>query len=67
MTSGARQKRRRTPLANIPEHMQQAVLAIEDRSFYSHPGRQPAAPGGGGRPSALGIENTGGTSTAIRR
>src|SRR5262245_9650808 len=41
MTSGARQKRRRTPIASIPEHMQQAVLSIEDRSFYSHPGVNP--------------------------
>ena len=29
------------PLATIPKHMQQAVLAIEDQSFYSHPGINP--------------------------
>ncbi len=32
------EKRRFTPLASIPERMQHAVLAIEDRRFYDHPG-----------------------------
>jgi penicillin-binding protein 1B len=41
MTSGAREKRRHVPLATIPERLQQAVLAIEDQSFYSHPGVNP--------------------------
>ena len=41
MPSGVRQKRRRVPLASIPERMRQAVLAIEDQSFYSHPGVNP--------------------------
>jgi penicillin-binding protein 1B len=41
MTSGAREKRRHVPLSTIPERMQQAVLAIEDQSFYSHPGINP--------------------------
>jgi penicillin-binding protein 1B len=41
MPTGAREKRRRVPLATIPAHMQQAVLAIEDQSFYSHPGINP--------------------------
>src|SRR5262245_25465599 len=61
MTSGARQKRRRTPIANIPEHMQQAVLAIEDRSFYSHPGVNPLRLAAVGVRSALGIQTAGGT------
>ena len=34
----AREKRRIVPLARIPRHMVQAVLAIEDRRFYDHPG-----------------------------
>lgn len=38
VASGAREKRRQVPLAEIPLRMQQAVLAIEDRRFYSHPG-----------------------------
>ncbi len=32
------EKRRYTPLASIPERMRHAVLAIEDRRFYDHPG-----------------------------
>jgi penicillin-binding protein 1B len=38
MTSEGREKRRRVPLATIPKYLQQAVLAIEDQAFYSHPG-----------------------------
>jgi penicillin-binding protein 1B len=41
MASGAREKRRHVPLSAIPERMQRAVLAIEDQSFYSHPGVNP--------------------------
>ena len=41
MPAGARQKQRRVPLTQIPKRMQQAVLAIEDQSFYSHPGINP--------------------------
>ncbi len=32
------EKRRYTPLAAIPGRVRQAVLAIEDRRFYDHPG-----------------------------
>lgn len=32
------EKRRYSPLATIPDHMRQAVLAIEDHRFYDHPG-----------------------------
>jgi penicillin-binding protein 1B len=42
MTSGSREKRRHVPLTAVPKRMQQALLAIEDRSFYSHPGFNPA-------------------------
>ena len=41
MTSGGREKRRSVPLATIPKYVQQAVLAIEDQGFYSHPGINP--------------------------
>ena len=41
MTSGAREKRRRVSLDAIPKRMQRAVLAIEDQSYYSHPGVNP--------------------------
>ncbi len=33
-----REKQRLVPLSRIPKHMVQAVLAIEDRRFYDHPG-----------------------------
>ena len=36
-----REKRRQVPLAAIPARMVQAVLAIEDRRFYGHPGIDP--------------------------
>ena len=32
------EKRRYTPLSTIPERIREAVLAIEDRRFYEHPG-----------------------------
>jgi penicillin-binding protein 1B len=40
ITTG-REKRRDVPLAAIPPHMIKAVLAIEDRRFYDHPGIDP--------------------------
>jgi penicillin-binding protein 1B len=40
VTSG-REKRRDVPLQLIPQHMIQAVLAIEDRRFYDHVGVDP--------------------------
>jgi penicillin-binding protein 1B len=43
MTSGAREKRRRVTLEAIPKRMQEAVLAIEDQSYYSHPGVNPVS------------------------
>jgi penicillin-binding protein 1B len=41
LVTSAREKRRDVPLAAIPPHMLQAVLAIEDRRFYDHPGIDP--------------------------
>lgn len=41
LISSGREKRRRVPLSAIPPHMMQAVLAIEDRRFYDHPGIDP--------------------------
>jgi penicillin-binding protein 1B len=38
LVTAGREKRRKVPLARIPPHVQQAVLAIEDRRFYDHPG-----------------------------
>jgi penicillin-binding protein 1B len=42
VTTG-REKRRDVPLATIPQRMVEAVLAIEDRRFYAHPGVDPIA------------------------
>ena len=41
LVTGTRERRRRVPLQAIPQRMQQAVLAIEDRRFYGHPGIDP--------------------------
>jgi penicillin-binding protein 1B len=41
MMTGSRQKRRRVALETIPPRMKEAVLAIEDRRFYYHPGVDP--------------------------
>jgi penicillin-binding protein 1B len=41
MMTGSREKRRRVALDTIPARMQEAVLAIEDRRFYYHPGVDP--------------------------
>jgi penicillin-binding protein 1B len=37
----SREKRRQVPLSAIPTRMIEAVLAIEDRRYYSHPGVDP--------------------------
>ena len=36
-----REKRRRVRYEELPDHMVKAVLAIEDRRFFSHPGLDP--------------------------
>lgn len=41
LMTGSREKRRRVALDAIPARMQEAVLAIEDRRFYYHPGIDP--------------------------
>ncbi len=38
---GEREKRRAVALSVIPDRVRQAVLAIEDRRFYEHPGVDP--------------------------
>jgi penicillin-binding protein 1B len=35
------QKQRRVPIESIPKHVRDAVLAIEDKRFFSHPGVDP--------------------------
>src|SRR3954463_6166345 len=63
MTSTAREKRRHTPLAAIPKQMQQAVLAIEDQRFYSHPGINPIRFIGAAISNAIGSKRVSGAST----
>ncbi len=41
LISGEREKRRQVALSAIPPRMVQAVLAIEDRRYYEHPGVDP--------------------------
>jgi penicillin-binding protein 1B len=41
LMSGEREKRRQVRLGQIPKHVVDAVLAIEDRRFYEHPGIDP--------------------------
>ena len=41
MIRASREKQRKVPLSAIPTRMVQAVLAIEDRRYYSHPGVDP--------------------------
>jgi len=41
LVSGEREKHRHVKLSAIPARMIQAVLAIEDRRFYEHPGLDP--------------------------
>ena len=38
-----REKRRHVRLEELPDHLVKAVLAIEDRRFFSHPGLDPLA------------------------
>jgi penicillin-binding protein 1B len=38
-----REKRRRVRYEELPDHLVKAVLAIEDRRFFSHPGLDPLA------------------------
>jgi penicillin-binding protein 1B len=38
-----REKRRRVAYEEMPDHLLKAVLAIEDRRFFSHPGLDPIA------------------------
>jgi penicillin-binding protein 1B len=41
LIAGEREKRRPVALGAIPQRMTEAVLAIEDRRFYEHPGIDP--------------------------
>ena len=51
---GEREKRRPVALSAIPARVQQAVLAIEDRRFYEHPGFDPIGMAGAAIANARG-------------
>jgi len=38
LVTAGREKRRKVPLSQIPKQVRDAVLSIEDRRFYDHPG-----------------------------
>ena len=67
MASGTREKRRHVPLATIPERMQQAVLSIEDQSFYSHPGVNPFRTIGAAIKSLFSVGRPSGGSTITQQ
>jgi penicillin-binding protein 1B len=67
MTSAAREKRRHVPLSSIPKHMREAVLAIEDQRFYSHPGVNPIRFIGAAVTSVLGGRQVSGASTVTEQ
>jgi penicillin-binding protein 1B len=46
LVDGEREKRRPVALSVMPPRLQQAVLAIEDKRFYEHPGIDPIGIGG---------------------
>lgn len=63
-----RAKRRNVPLASIPPRMIQAVLAIEDRRFYEHPGLDPIGIAGAAITNLRGTKAyTGGGSTITQQ
>ncbi len=46
LVTGAREKRRDVPLSVVPRPVVEAVLAIEDRRFFEHPGIDPIGTAG---------------------
>jgi penicillin-binding protein 1B len=41
LSGDAHEERRRTPIADVPDLLKHAVIAVEDRRFLSHPGFDP--------------------------
>jgi penicillin-binding protein 1B len=62
-----REKRRPVALNVVPPHMVQAVLAIEDRRYYSHPGIDPIGIAGAVFSYARGRRERGGASTITQQ
>ncbi len=67
LISTSRDKRRQVPLAKIPRHVVQAVLAIEDRRFYEHPGVDPIGTAAAIFSNLRGDRSRGGGSTITQQ
>ena len=67
LVSGEREKRRPVALIVVPPRMVQAVLAIEDRRFYSHPGVDPIGIVSAMFSYARGRRDRGGASTITQQ
>jgi penicillin-binding protein 1B len=67
LVPAGREKRRDVPLAAIPKHMVEAVLAIEDRRFYEHPGVDPIAIAAAAGNALLGRSSMRGASTLTQQ
>jgi penicillin-binding protein 1B len=67
LVSPNREKRRMVPLAQIPKSLVNAVLAIEDRRFYEHPGVDPIRIVGALVSNALGDRLYSGASTITQQ
>lgn len=67
VSGGEREKRRPVALAAIPPHVVNAVLAIEDRRYYYHPGVDPIRMGGAIVDSVFGGGRISATSTLTQQ
>jgi len=67
LVSGEREKRRPVALSVVPPRMVEAVLAIEDRRFYSHPGVDPIGIVSAMFSYARGRRDRGGASTITQQ
>jgi len=67
ISGGEREKRRAVALAAIPPHLINAVLAIEDRRYYYHPGVDPIRMAGAMLDSVTGGGRVSATSTITQQ
>ena len=67
ISGGEREKRRPVALAAVPPHVVNAVLAIEDRRYYYHPGVDPIRMGGAVLDSVVGGGRVSATSTLTQQ
>jgi membrane peptidoglycan carboxypeptidase len=65
--SDAQGNRESVPLAKVPDHVQKAVLAAEDRDFYTNPGFSPTGIGRSVWQALRGADVQGGGSTITQQ